>query len=53
MAKNEMANKLVVKVGSTMVVVGGGLRSLNIEAFVVGPYSFDKKKETGLARPVV
>jgi hypothetical protein len=44
MAKNEMANKLVVKVGSTMVVVGGGLRSLNIEAFVVGPYSFDKKK---------
>lgn len=46
-----MANRLVVKVGSTMVVVGGGLRSLNIEVFVVGPYSFDQnKKGAGSAR---
>lgn len=33
-----------------MVAVGGGLRSLNIEAFIVGPYSFDQKKRGGIIK---
>ncbi len=45
-----MSNRLVVKVGSTMVAVGGGLRSFNIEAFIVGPYSFDQKKRGGIIK---